>query len=126
MVALLAVEPITGRTHQIRVHLKSIALPLAIDPLYGSTRPIMLSDFKPDFRLKKGKTETPLIDRLTLHAYQLEIPLTDTKPTTYIAKLDKKFAATIKALAKHNPKGPDAFFNPDHPFAILNAMPFRP
>lgn len=122
-VALLAVYPITGRTHQIRVHLKNIHLPLAIDPLYGLERPIMLSDFKPDYRPKRGKSETPLIDRLTLHAYQIEIPADLDKPTTFIAKLDKKFAAVIKALAKYNPKGPDAFLNPDHLGAILNAQP---
>jgi len=123
-VALLATEPITGRTHQIRVHLKSIGLSLAIDPLYGSTRPIMLSDFKPDYRPKKDKSETPLIDRLTLHAYQIEVPPDLDKPTMFIARLDKKFAAAIKALAKHNPDGPDAFLNPDHLSAILNAMLF--
>jgi hypothetical protein len=83
----------------------------------------MLSDFKTDFRLKKGKTETPLIERLTLHAYQIEIPHADNKPTTFVATLDKKFAATIKALTKHNPNGPDAFLDPDHLPAILNAQP---
>ncbi len=118
-VALLAVWPITGRTHQIRVHLKNIHLPLAIDPLYGLDRPVMLSDFKPDYRPKRGKSETPLIDRLTLHAYQIEIPADLDKPTAFVAKLDKKFAAVIKALAKYNPNGPEAFLNPDHLSAIL-------
>ena len=120
--ALLAAEPVTGRTHQIRVHLNSIGLPLAIDPLYGLERPIMLSDFKSDYRPKKDKPETPLIDRLTLHAYQIEIPPDLDKPTTFIAKLDKKFAAVIKALAKYNPNGPEAFQNPDHLSAILAAQ----
>jgi len=125
-VALLLAEPVTGRTHQIRVHLKSIGMPLAIDPLYGSTRPIMLSDFKLDYRPKKDKAEKPLIDRLTLHAYQIEIPPDLDKPTTFVARLDKKFAAVIKALAKYNHNGPDAFLNPDHLSTILNAKPLSP
>jgi len=135
-VALLAVEPLTGRTHQIRVHLPSIGLPLAIDPLYGSSQPLFLSDFKPDYRLARGRAEKPLIDRLTLHAYQIEflkpssvIPAKagihpNTKashPDYFIAGLDKKFAATIKMLTKHNPDGPDAFNNPGDFSKIINA-----
>lgn len=124
--ALLAAEPVTGRTHQIRVHLTSIGMPLAIDPLYGSARPIMLSDFKPDYRPKKDKAETPLIDRLTLHAYQIGLPPDLDKPAVFIARLDKKFAAVIKALTKYNPKGPDAFQNSDHLSAILAAEKLAP
>ena len=52
--ALLAVYPLTGRTHQIRVHLSSIGLPLSIDPLYSSSRRLFLSDFKINYRLAKG------------------------------------------------------------------------
>ena len=122
-VALLAVSPLTGRTHQIRLHLPSIGLPLAIDPLYGSSRPLFLSDFKFDYRLSKGQTEKPLIDRLTLHAYQIEfLEAEPARPNYFIAGLDKKFAATIKMLTKHNPKGLDAFTNPDDFSKILNAQ----
>jgi RluA family pseudouridine synthase len=37
---LLEVEPVTGRRHQIRVHLYSIGHPVLGDPLYGKDRPV--------------------------------------------------------------------------------------
>jgi hypothetical protein len=40
-------------------------------------------------------------------------------PTSFIACLDKKFAAAIKMLAKHNPKGLDAFNNAEDFSKIL-------
>ena len=122
-ITLLAVEPVTGRTHQIRVHMSARRMPLAIDPLYGSTAPIMLSHFKDRYITKRAKTEKPLIDRLTLHAYQLQIPATPGNPAIFTASLDKKFAACIKMLAKYNPRGQEAFINPDDLQSILNADP---
>jgi 23S rRNA pseudouridine1911/1915/1917 synthase len=121
-VALLAVYPLTGRTHQIRVHLPSIGLRLAIDPWYGPNRQLFLSDFKEDYQLGKDQTEKPLIDRLTLHAYQLE--LADAQPDlpeAFVAGLDKRFAATIKMFTKHNPKGTGAFVDTDDFSRIMNA-----
>ena len=50
---LVRARPVTGRTHQIRVHAWAAGHPLAIDPLYGP----------------KNSREIPGIDRLTLHAH---------------------------------------------------------
>lgn len=35
--ALLSLKPITGRTHQLRIHLKSIGHPIVGDPVYSTT-----------------------------------------------------------------------------------------
>jgi len=43
--ALLEVEPITGRTHQIRVHLAAIGQPVFGDSLYGKASPILPRQF---------------------------------------------------------------------------------
>jgi len=122
-IALLAVTPKTGRTHQIRVHLASIGLPLAIDPLYAADRPIFLSQIKVGYRTKKDKPESPLIDRLTLHAYELEVPCRQAQTRTFVAPLDKKFAAAVKMLTKYNPLGMKVFADPSTPAALLAGEP---
>jgi 23S rRNA pseudouridine1911/1915/1917 synthase len=71
---LLACQPLTGRTHQIRVHLREIGFPLAVDPAYGRRDALFLSEIKRGYRRKAGHVESPLIDRLTLHALAIEFP----------------------------------------------------
>jgi RluA family pseudouridine synthase len=71
--SLLKCQPLTGRTHQIRVHLRQAGLPVAGDTLYGGG-PLLLSRLKPNYRLKPSKTERPLINRVALHAMELKLP----------------------------------------------------
>ncbi len=67
---LLELDLVTGRTHQIRVHLEAIGHPIAGDPVYGTGT----SRRGPDVR---GRDVRAGLDRLFLHAWRLEL----TSPT---------------------------------------------
>ncbi|HVS52064.1 MAG TPA: RluA family pseudouridine synthase [Opitutaceae bacterium] len=84
LAALLRCRIFTGRTHQIRVHLKSLGHPILGDPLYG---------WKPDARLKKQP------ERVMLHAEHLVLahPISG-KELDLRAPLPADFQAIIKAL----------------------------
>jgi RluA family pseudouridine synthase len=69
---LLRCEPLTGRTHQLRVHLAWSGFPLVVDPLYGRRSSLALSEIKAGYRRKPGRTELPLLARLSLHAARVE------------------------------------------------------
>lgn len=78
-VTLLDVHILTGRTHQIRVHMKHIGHPVCGDPIYGSP---------------KGAK----VPRLMLHAYSLSF----THPTTgerltFTAELPEAFLRGMKS-----------------------------
>jgi 23S rRNA pseudouridine955/2504/2580 synthase/23S rRNA pseudouridine1911/1915/1917 synthase len=99
---LLTVRPQTGRSHQIRVHLQAIGHPLAIDALYGSAQPLLLSSLKPSYRSKVGVQERPLMARLTLHALALEVRHpTHGELRRWEAPLPKDFAAVLRNLRRY-------------------------
>lgn len=93
-------QPLTGRTHQIRVHLTLSGLTIVCDPLYGKTDPLYLSKIK---RKWQGDTfeERPLLDRLGLHAWKLELnhPASG-EPMEFRAPYPKDLDTTRKQLAK--------------------------
>lgn len=68
--ALMKMTPETGRTHQIRVHLKAIHHPIVGDTLYAPNHPAALGLF-----------------RLGLHAYSLDLPLPSGKQVSITAPI---------------------------------------
>jgi 23S rRNA pseudouridine1911/1915/1917 synthase len=59
--ALLELDLVTGRTHQIRVHLEAIGHPIAGDPVYGTGTS------------RRGPDVSGRLGRLFLHAWRLEL-----------------------------------------------------
>lgn len=66
----LRIEPHTGRTHQIRVHLAHLGTPVLCDPLYGDARPITQADVLRD---RQDDTSPLVLSRLALHAAKLRL-----------------------------------------------------
>lgn len=99
--ALVQAEPLTGRTHQVRVHLKSIGHIIVADALYGSPDGIFLSQLKRGYKYSKQEPERPLIGRLALHAERLTIrhPVTN-QPLELVAPLPRDFEVALKYLRK--------------------------
>jgi len=82
--SLLDVSPKTGRTHQIRVHLKSLGHPIAGDIVYAP----------------KGWQRPEGLDRLFLHAYKLEFPAPDGKQLTIEADLPEDLQRVLEDLSR--------------------------
>lgn len=97
---LVQCRPITGRTHQIRVHLASLNAPIAGDEKYGGA-PFYLSTIKRRYNLKRDTEELPLIRRVALHAQALEIELLGSNRVCIEAPYPKDFAVLLKQLAKN-------------------------
>jgi 23S rRNA pseudouridine1911/1915/1917 synthase len=77
----LKVFPKTGRTHQIRVHLKAINRPIVCDALYAPNHPCDLG-----------------FDRLALHAHALELELPRGERKRFESPLPPSFIEAAKEL----------------------------
>lgn len=90
----------TGRTHQIRVHMKHLGHPIVCDETYGDGKPVLLSSLKKKFNLsKKEEEERPILARLALHSYRLKFSLRE-KEFDLEAPLPKDLKACLQQLRK--------------------------
>ncbi|MCB0506419.1 MAG: RluA family pseudouridine synthase [Cyclobacteriaceae bacterium] len=99
--SLIECKPVTGRMHQIRVHLASLNAPIVNDELYGG-KPFYLSSVKRKYNLKRFTEERPLIQRFALHAYSLSMEGMDGKEVTYQAPYPKDFRVLVEQLEKNS------------------------
>jgi 23S rRNA pseudouridine1911/1915/1917 synthase len=72
---MLELKPTTGRTHQLRVHLKQLGHSIVGDPLYGGEK----------------------AERMFLHAFELELTLPNKQRKIFKSRLPKSFNAKMKA-----------------------------
>lgn len=95
---LVECRPVTGRMHQIRIHLATQHASIVSDEMYKG-KPVYLSQIKRGYTLGKGQEEQPMMKRFALHAKKLEISL-DGKEYSFEAPYPKDFATLLKQLAK--------------------------
>jgi 23S rRNA pseudouridine955/2504/2580 synthase/23S rRNA pseudouridine1911/1915/1917 synthase len=91
----------TGRTHQIRVHMKQAGHPIACDSIYGDGKPVFLSSIKYRYKIsKKEEEEKPILSRLALHAQFLRFKTGDQRSFEAEAPLPKDLKALLNQLRK--------------------------
>ena len=77
----LEMKPKTGRTHQLRVHMKAINYPIVCDKLYAPKQECALG-----------------FDRLALHASSIEFEVPDKEKMLFVAELPEDFKKAKKEL----------------------------
>lgn len=94
---LVRCVPITGRMHQIRIHLQCLKAPIVCDPTYGGDY-IFLSQIKRKFNLKQETEELPLIKRVALHAHSITFQDLDENMISVTAPYPNDFEVLIEKL----------------------------
>ena len=85
--SLLALTPLTGRTHQLRVHCAASGFPILGDPIYGT-----------------GDRDA----RLHLLARSIEMPIYKNKDPSRSRRRWRPHAGRSLGIARHGPDGPGA------------------
>jgi 23S rRNA pseudouridine955/2504/2580 synthase len=98
--SLLQCRPTTGRTHQIRIHLSAIDVPIVGDIAYGG-KELFLSSIKRNYNLRKDSIERALISRPALHAWSIRFQISEQRTETFNAPYPKDIKVALKQLAKY-------------------------
>jgi 23S rRNA pseudouridine1911/1915/1917 synthase len=92
----------SGRTHQIRIHMKFAGHPIVCDAVYGYGKPILLSSFKKKYNVsKREEEERPILSRLALHSYQLNFKDANNNLHALEAPVPKDIKALLQQLKKN-------------------------
>ncbi len=94
---LVECRPVTGRMHQIRIHLATLKASITGDEIYGG-KPFLLSDIKRGFNLKKDTEEASFMKRMALHAFSLEFNDLAGNRQKVEAPYPKDFQALLRQL----------------------------
>ncbi len=82
----LQLNPKTGRTHQIRVHLRSISRPVVGDNLYAES--------------EMSKSNNLELDRMALHALELRLSLPGGEEKVFTSSVPHELAEAIELIEK--------------------------
>ncbi len=96
---LVECRPVTGRMHQIRIHLATQKASIAGDAMYKG-EPVFLSKLKRKYQLGKDQEELPIMKRFALHAYEVSFKLLNDQEITVNAPYPKDFETLLKLLDK--------------------------
>jgi len=100
-VALIEARPLTGRTHQIRVHLRHAGAPLLVDAQYGRPEPVTE-------RALGGGSDAVVLGRTPLHASRLVLHAGEGLPAVDVeAPLPADMARALALLRQRRRNGSD-------------------
>ncbi len=98
---LIEARPVTGRMHQIRIHLATQRASISGDDMYGG-KPVFLSQIKRGYRPSKNEEEQPIMKRFALHSREVTFEISENETRTFTADYPKDFGVLLKLLEKND------------------------